>query len=1485
MRKLFSLIAAVLFTGSMMAADVVFSGEDFTGGSAHPGSEFSITKSGVTVTANRALGTGSELRVFASDDANGTSTLTVAAGTATITSIVGEFTSQTKMTFDPQEPNASDWTIEATKQIRLSKLTVTISGGTPATPAEQLQQYINDLTTLKGFVEQFVGIVEGADQLVQQAEQLIALGNLALLSGDEATIQSAVSQAEAKVAEVINIALSKGKEGLKAQLDQLLTGVGECDECPALVAAAKELIDAIAWDPSKSVSQNVEAIMQKANAIIERTQKQIDAILNPAGDITTCAEAAEAALSVSDNNVLYNDGAVYTIQGYVTGIKIAYSSQHNNLSFWMADTKDGGEVLQAYRCTPESAEALPEEGDLVEVTGSLTKYNSTPEFAQGCSCVIIEKASTEPQMEYFLSGTFNSWVTGDESYRLYPNPAADGEYMCLVDLVEGAGLKVVGTVEGMAGSTIWYPDGMDNEYIVPTTDQYMVYFRPDGQGGEGWHYGYIYVEPYQEPQVPLYDVAEAIAAELAKDDVIQVRGIITKIEFKGKNFAKYGSVCFYVKDASGAEGEFEFFNCYSLDEKKFTVSDPEFDETSTQWAQFDAVTDEDGNVIEVGDLIIAQGKYEFYNNQKHELQQNCYLIDVQKGVGPEPQTIELDVVYCEALYFTDEDSGVRGLQFNLYKDYDSSTETVTYPDFYIGVAPKSETALAGTYSANDIYFVEMDIAENTTVEAEEILSDFVVTWLRKDEEGNNWYQYTFKFLGDDGNTYIINLEETDTRAYDDNTGAEVEIDEEGGSSVEPGYYLVGSFTEWEPLSSYMLSLNQAAEAEEYMIEVRLFAGNEFKVVQVDEAGAWTWFPDGENNNYVVSEDLGIVTVYFRPNYDGGSDWFYNCIYIAQGGQPDEWDFVTAQYDQYDDGSVDVALLTSEGWSRTSSGWSVDVAGTALILNIFPQNSEDMSDLTGNYSSEDGTLDIDYSYALTWDGQSSSFDVLLFTSGTVTVAFNQDQSGYILTYDLLDADGNEYAGTAEIPLAAVEPVDMTFEFAYNQAATEVTVTPSDDENKWDYFLLTKEEYESYFESDPNAVAEYSYEYWGDDYAEAGARSLTFSGESEGEYVLVVYGCNGGVTTPGFAFEFTILAPVNQYYLVGTFNNWTPSSDYVLTANEAAETEEYMIRLAVEENDEFKVVYVAYNEETGEREWTWFPAQGGNYVIYHDYAGIVNVYCRPNYDGNEDWYYNCLYVQKYDPQVIDINIQSGVIFSNYTSSQNPWWRLEAEDDEYHVRIDVVLGITTIAGEYTFDDLDVDYTYVSDIETGTKVVFTDGSFTVTVEEGGVVIFNGSFIGNDFNTYNIYLRYAEPTPEQTVDLQITGAQIAQDYYGNNYLYGTSADGTYVQFYLPVDEEGNPVDGEYANGSYIEINEKSLNVYTDSYSVETQEDGSIIITAEILCYGNTLFRVRMTDAESFPQGIEEITADGQTVKVLRNGHVFILRGDKIFNLQGILVK
>ncbi len=102
----------------------------------------------------------------------------------------------------------------------------------------------------------------------------------------------------------------------------------------------------------------------------------------------TCAAAAEAALSVSANNELYNNGEIFAIRGFVTSIATAYNPSYGNISFWMADTQNGGNVLQAYRCGVD-ATSIPNVNDYVEVTGQLTKYNATPEFAAGSTCQII----------------------------------------------------------------------------------------------------------------------------------------------------------------------------------------------------------------------------------------------------------------------------------------------------------------------------------------------------------------------------------------------------------------------------------------------------------------------------------------------------------------------------------------------------------------------------------------------------------------------------------------------------------------------------------------------------------------------------------------------------------------------------------------------------------------------------------------------------------------------------------------------------------------------------------------------------------------------------------------------------------------------------------------------------------------------------------------------------------------------------------------
>lgn len=150
------------------------------------------------------------------------------------------------------------------------------------------------------------------------------------------------------------------------------------------------------------------------------------------------------------------------------------------------------------------------------------------------------------------------------------------------------------------------------------------------------------VNPETAPVViPQYEVAEAIAAGLAENTEIEVRGVITRMEMKGKNFAKYGSVNIYVADANGAEGQFEFFNCYSLAADTFRTTVPAYDASATTFADVTEVTDNNGLTIHVGDTVIAHGNYTYYTQTSmHELKQGCYLVYAKAPGAPYPTDID-----------------------------------------------------------------------------------------------------------------------------------------------------------------------------------------------------------------------------------------------------------------------------------------------------------------------------------------------------------------------------------------------------------------------------------------------------------------------------------------------------------------------------------------------------------------------------------------------------------------------------------------------------------------------------------------------------------------------------------------------------------------------------------------------------------------------------------------------------------------------------
>ena len=100
-----------------------------------------------------------------------------------------------------------------------------------------------------------------------------------------------------------------------------------------------------------------------------------------------------------------------------------------------------------------------------------------------------------------------------------------------------------------------------------------------------------------------------------------------------------------------------------------------------------------------------------------------------------------------------------------------------------------------------------------------------------------------------------------------------------------GYYIIGTMNEWNINNNYKLTLNEtAATTEYYFPSLALTTTSQFKVVySADGTEKTTYYPDGTGNNYGQHGEIasdGNYVIFFRPNSDGGADWFYNVIYVT-----------------------------------------------------------------------------------------------------------------------------------------------------------------------------------------------------------------------------------------------------------------------------------------------------------------------------------------------------------------------------------------------------------------------------------------------------------------------------------------------------------------------------------------------------------------------------------------------------------------------------
>ena len=126
----------------------------------------------------------------------------------------------------------------------------------------------------------------------------------------------------------------------------------------------------------KITGQLMKYVNSAGNVTCEIKNADVVILENGGGDVPpivgmdiTCAQAVELTNALPDGTI---SEETYSVTGYIT--ELLGSVSRNQQSFWMADTKDGGKVFEAYWANLPEGTAEFKVGMKVKITGQLMKY-------------------------------------------------------------------------------------------------------------------------------------------------------------------------------------------------------------------------------------------------------------------------------------------------------------------------------------------------------------------------------------------------------------------------------------------------------------------------------------------------------------------------------------------------------------------------------------------------------------------------------------------------------------------------------------------------------------------------------------------------------------------------------------------------------------------------------------------------------------------------------------------------------------------------------------------------------------------------------------------------------------------------------------------------------------------------------------------------------------------------------------------------------
>lgn len=349
----------------------------------------------------------------------------------------------------------------------------------------------------------------------------------------------------------------------------------------------------------------------------------------------TCAEAAELCGKLTDGS---QSAETYVITGYITDVFANISN--NQQSFWMADTKDGGKVIQAYWANlPEGVEKFTA-GSKVAITGRLLKYVKTDGTVvaevKNPTVVIMEQGGGDE------TGTEGTKVTCAKAVELC-NALAAGESSAEAYSITGYITDVFANISNNQQS-FWLADTKDGGKMI------QAYWANLPEGVEAFTVGskvtitgkllkYVKTDGTVVPEVknPTVTIIETGGGTVTPDQPVEGTPAGTGVESDPYNVA--GAIAYIQTLSAGDKPEALVYTKGVISEVvklgtsgsiQFKMQDKNVNNSLLVFycnnlgkVPFNALTD-----LKVGDEVIVCGKVVNYGGNTPEYNAGAYLVSL-----------------------------------------------------------------------------------------------------------------------------------------------------------------------------------------------------------------------------------------------------------------------------------------------------------------------------------------------------------------------------------------------------------------------------------------------------------------------------------------------------------------------------------------------------------------------------------------------------------------------------------------------------------------------------------------------------------------------------------------------------------------------------------------------------------------------------------------------------------------------------------------